>query len=60
MILTKPQLDYEWSSLSLGCPVVDVGGGIGTVSMTLAALQPQLKIVVQDRGQVVADGPKVC
>lgn len=58
--LTCHPLEYDWSTLSLDRPVVDVGGGIGTVSMALSKMQPQLKIVVQDRQQVVTDGPKVC
>lgn len=37
---------------------MDVGGGIGTVSMALTKMQPQLNLVVQDRASVVADGPK--
>lgn len=58
--LTCHPLEYDWSTLLSDRPVVDVGGGIGTVSMALSMMQPQLKIVVQDRQQVVTDGPKVC
>lgn len=50
--------EFDWSALPAGSTVVDVGGGIGTVSMALTKMQPQLKIVVQDRASVVADGPK--
>ena len=58
--LNIKHIEYDWSSLHKESPVVDVGGGIGTVSMTLAKMHPQLKIIVQDREQVVKDGPKVC
>ena len=58
--LNIKRTEYDWSSLHKESPVVDVGGGIGTVSMTLAKMHPQLKIIVQDREQVVKDGPKVC
>jgi len=49
---------FDWSDIPIGGTVVDVGGGIGTVSMALTKMQPQLKLVVQDRASVVVDGPK--
>lgn len=50
---------FDWSSLPVGGKVIDVGGGVGTVSMELAKTQPKLKFVVQDRPPVAADGVKV-
>lgn len=53
-------LAYDWNSLPEGSKVVDVRGGIGTISKVLADSQTHLKIVVQDRPTVVADGLAVC
>ena len=39
--------------------VVDVGGGIGSMSVMLAQAFPHLRFVVQDRAGVVAIAPKV-
>ncbi|KAM6499104.1 O-methyltransferase domain containing protein [Amanita muscaria] len=50
---------YDWQSLPNDAPVVDVGGGIGSVSMTLAKEHPNLKIIVQDQAYVVENGTKL-
>jgi len=47
---------FDWNSLNADSVVVDVGGGIGTLSVALAKKHPHLKLVVQDRGPVVEDG----
>lgn len=47
---------FDWGSLKDGSIVVDVGGGIGTLSMAMAKKYPHLKLVVQDRGPVTKDG----
>jgi hypothetical protein len=39
---------FPWSGLSQGSKVVDVGGGIGSVSLTVALQFPHLKFVIQD------------
>ena len=39
--------------------MVDVGGGIGSVSMAIAKAAPHVQIVVQDRPAVVEDASKV-
>lgn len=49
---------FPWSELAENDVVVDVGGGIGSVSIQIAEAYPNLKFVVQDRGPVVADGIK--
>ncbi|KAJ6527606.1 S-adenosyl-L-methionine-dependent methyltransferase [Mycena vulgaris] len=47
---------YNWSGLAVGSLVVDVGGGVGTSCLTLAAKFPELKFVVQDQEKVVEQG----
>jgi len=49
---------FDWESVANGGHVVDVGGGVGTVSMRLASAYPDMNIVVQDREQVVKEGLK--
>lgn len=44
---------YDWSSLGKAT-IVDVGGGIGTVSKALAKAFPQLSFIVEDQGDVIA------
>ncbi|KAF9462322.1 S-adenosyl-L-methionine-dependent methyltransferase [Collybia nuda] len=46
---------FDWKSLAPESVVVDVGGGIGSVSLPLAAQFPHLKIVVQDLPSVIED-----
>lgn len=43
---------YDWAALGKAT-VVDIGGGVGTVSKELAKTFPQLDLVVQDRQEVV-------
>jgi len=46
---------YAWEKLPPGSLVVDVGGGVGPQSLTLARHHPNLRFVVQDREAVVDD-----
>ncbi|KAI0278948.1 S-adenosyl-L-methionine-dependent methyltransferase [Russula aff. rugulosa BPL654] len=46
---------YAWGRLPQGSLVVDVGGGVGAQSFTLAKHHPQLRFIVQDRESVVGD-----
>ncbi|KAL9123433.1 MAG: hypothetical protein Q9187_000003 [Circinaria calcarea] len=48
--------NYPWASLGKAT-VVDVGGSYGSVSIALAQQFPSLRCVVQDRPEVVVDGP---
>ena len=44
---------FDWAGLGEGAVVVDVGGGIGSASRALAKAFPRLRLVVQDREEVV-------
>ncbi|KAF7335897.1 S-adenosyl-L-methionine-dependent methyltransferase [Mycena sanguinolenta] len=50
---------YDWGCLAPGSLVVDVGGGVGTASLILAAEFPELKFLVQDLEKVIEQGEKV-
>lgn len=50
---------YDWDSLPEDSLVVDVGGGVGTSALSLAANFSKVKIVVQDLSGVIEDGKKV-
>ena len=50
---------FDFSSLRDGALVIDVGGGIGSVSMVIAKAYPKLNFVVEDRLKVVQDAEKV-
>jgi len=49
---------FDWAGLPEDSLIVDVGGGVGTVSTTVAAVFPKLRFVVQDRPAVIEDGKK--
>ena len=51
---------YDWGRLPEGSLVVDVGGGVGSQSLTLAQHHPQLRFVIQDRESVLGDATDVC
>jgi hypothetical protein len=46
---------YGWEKLPPGSLVIDVGGGVGSQSLTLARRYPNLCFVVQDREAVIGD-----
>ncbi|KAG7090565.1 hypothetical protein E1B28_009673 [Marasmius oreades] len=46
---------YNWASLPAGSRVVDVGGGIGNVTYSIASKFEGLKFVVQDRPATIED-----
>ena len=50
---------YDWASLPEGSYFVDVGGGMGGVTMGLLKAFPNLKGVVQDLSDAVSNGRKV-
>lgn len=47
---------FDWAGLGEGSLVVDVGGGIGSTSMTLARAFPHLRFCIQDRPKTVELG----
>lgn len=49
---------YDWKSLKKGDLVVDVAGGIGSITLHLAKAFPDLNFVIQDRAAVVPQGIK--
>ncbi|KLO10090.1 S-adenosyl-L-methionine-dependent methyltransferase [Schizopora paradoxa] len=49
---------FDWNAIPEGGKIVDVGGGIGAISIELAKAAPKLKFVVQDRAAAVEDGRK--
>ena len=50
---------FDWAALPEGSKVVDVGGGVGNLTMALAKVHKHIKYVVQDRASVVAEGELV-
>ncbi|KAJ7161036.1 O-methyltransferase [Mycena filopes] len=47
---------FNWSSLPDGTLIVDVGGGIGSISLDIAKGNPQLRFVIQDKAAVAQEG----
>lgn len=52
-------IDYNWKALPAGSLVVDVGGGIGSVTYAIAKNYPDIHFVVQDLPAVIDEGKKV-
>jgi len=50
---------FDWTSIPQGSVIVDVGGGTGRPTMTLARAFSHLKIVIQDRESVIREGIEV-
>ncbi|GAA5869464.1 hypothetical protein JCM1840_005474 [Sporobolomyces johnsonii] len=44
---------YPWAALKEGATVVDVGSGVGAVSLPVAKSVPHIKLILQDRKEVV-------
>lgn len=49
-----PPVGFDWQALPAGSLVVDVGGGVGSQTLTLAKAFNHLKYVVQDRAAVIS------
>jgi len=47
---------FEWSVFPKGSVVVDVGGGFGASAKFLASHAPHVRIIIQDKPEVVAAG----
>lgn len=50
---------FSWEDLPEGSVLVDVGGGIGATSIIVAEAHPHLRVVVEDREQVVSTAVSV-
>ena len=50
---------YGWEKLPPGSLVIDVGGGVGSQSLTPARRHPNLHFIVQDREAVIGDANEV-
>ncbi|KAL0564998.1 hypothetical protein V5O48_017036, partial [Marasmius crinis-equi] len=50
---------YDWDALPRNAIVVDVGGGVGTISLELAKRYPDLKLVVQDLPGFIEKGKEL-
>lgn len=46
---------FDWKGLKHNSVIVDVGGGLGSQSMTLAQTFPHLRFIIQDREPVLKD-----
>lgn len=57
--LRHTYLGFDWHGLPAGSTIVDVGAGVGTVSLALAKALPKVNIVVQDRPFVVEQAQDV-
>ncbi|KAI0789396.1 S-adenosyl-L-methionine-dependent methyltransferase [Abortiporus biennis] len=51
-------VDYPWAELG-SATIVDVGGGIGGMSMDLARNYPKLKFIVQDLSEQIEQAPSI-
>ncbi|KAF5365406.1 hypothetical protein D9757_011662 [Collybiopsis confluens] len=47
---------FEWSALAKNALIVDVGGGIGSVSLEIARANPDLRFLIQEKQAVVQEG----
>ncbi|KAF5387657.1 hypothetical protein D9615_000594 [Tricholomella constricta] len=57
-LMTSPENHgFDWEALDTGL-VVDVGGGIGSQSLTVAKAHPNISFVIQDRESVVDEAIK--
>lgn len=52
-------LGFDWSSVPQGGLVVDVGCGLGHVSLEIAKVRPDLHIVLEDRPEVIQEAKDV-
>ena len=50
---------FEWAPLPAGSTVVDVGGGLGTMTMALADTYTHLQYTIQDLPGVIAQAREV-
>ena len=58
LMLNFISVGFEWTSLPDDATVVDVGAGIGNISMKIAKANPKIKVVCQDLSKTV-DAAKI-
>ena len=58
--LTINCIGFDWASVRHGGLVVDVGCGLGHVSLEIAKVRPDLHIVLEDRSTVINEAKNVC
>lgn len=51
---------FRWGDLPPKSVVVDVGGGLGHVTMRIAREYPDLRYIVQDRVAIIEQAEEVC
>lgn len=51
---------YDWKSVPERGVIVDVGCGLGHVSLDIASVRPDLSFILEDRPVVLQDTEKVC
>ena len=56
VFITISFLGFDFASLPPSSTIVDVGGGIGTVTRAILKKHTHLKFVVQDRAEVCEEG----
>lgn len=65
MVAAEPLLhgsliyNYDWTKHGEEFTMIDVGGGIGGAAIEFTRRFPKLKVIIQDRGSVLEDAPKV-
>lgn len=59
LLLTDEYTGFDWAALPKGSIVVDVGGGVGNLTMALAKVHKHLRFIVQDRPATVKEGEMV-
>ncbi|KAJ7330390.1 O-methyltransferase [Mycena albidolilacea] len=47
---------FKWSALPEKTLIVDVGGGIGSISLEIAQANPHLRFLIQDKQAVIREG----
>jgi hypothetical protein len=52
-------LGFKWSALPEKTLIVDVGGGIGSISLEIAQANPHLRFLIQDKQAVIREGEQV-
>ena len=52
--------DYDWTKHGESATIVDVGAGMGGAAIELARRFPKLRIIMQDKPEVIESAKKVC